>query len=133
MTEDEVNIRCKEWLISRGYKYKGILNKGLGQVPVPDGTRQVLIDHCGVKDRPVDLVWVEAKGGNCNLSELLEGFVRLNYAVFEGGGCGYLAIPHKQFNLLLERKEFLEAVAHSTNGKGSIGLLDLEENNEIIL
>jgi len=45
LTEDEVNIRCREQLEKRGFHYKGILNKGLGQVPVPDGERQVLIDH----------------------------------------------------------------------------------------
>jgi len=133
MTEDEVNILCREWLISKGYKYKGILNKGLGQVPVPDGTRQVLIDHCGIRDNPIDLVWIEAKGSDLNLSELLEGFIRVNYAVFEGGGNGYLAIPHKEYERLLEHKEFLEAVVHSVNGKGQMGLLNIERLDEILL
>lgn len=133
MTEDEVNIYCREWLISKGYKYKGILNQGLGQVPVPDGTRSVLIDHQGFRDDLPDLIWIEAKGSELNLSELLEGFIRVNYAVFEGGGRGYLATPNKEFNLLLEREEFLEAVAHSVNGKGQIGLLDVEKEQEILL
>jgi len=56
-----------------------------------------------------------------------EGFIRTLYAVFEGGGQGYLTIPHKEFETLLERKEFLDAVSRSTNGKGSMGLLDIEE------
>ena len=47
--------------------------------------------------------------------------------MFEGGGQGYLTIPHKEFETLLERKEFLDAVSRSTNGKGSMGLLDIEE------
>lgn len=161
MTEDEVNIHCREWLISKGYKYKGILNEkalyhntqkgrlidntkgqltepnvihtnynnkdnGFGQVPVPDGTRSVLIDHQGFRDDIPDLVWIEAKGSGLNLSALLEGFIRVNYAVYEGGGRGYLATPHKEFELLLERREFLEAVSRSTNGKGIMGLLDAE-------
>ena len=42
MNEDEVNQKVKEWLLSHSFKYKGILNKGLGQVSVPDGHRQVL-------------------------------------------------------------------------------------------
>lgn len=133
MTEDEVNIRCKEWLLAKGFTYKGILNKGRGQVPVPDGNRQVLLDHQGIKDKPIDLVWIEAKGSGVNFSELLEGFTRTVYAIFHGGGIGYLATPHKEFSKLLEQKEFLKAVAHSVNGKGTMGLLDMKENDEIIL
>lgn len=133
MTEGEVNLKVKEWLSSHSFKYKGILNKGLGQVPVPDGTRNVLIDHQGFRDDIPDLIWIEAKGADLNLSELLEGFIRVTYAVFEGGGTGYLATPHREFELLLERKEFLEAVAHSVNGKGQMGLLDIESGSEILL
>jgi hypothetical protein len=126
LTEDEVNLKVKEWLENHSYHYKGILNVGKGQVPVPDGTRSVLIDAQGFRDDIPDLIWIEAKGSDLNLSELLEGFIRVNYAVFEGGGRGFLATPHKEFELLLERKEFLGAVAHSVNGKGYIGLLDIE-------
>lgn len=127
MTEDEVNICCREWLQNRSFKYKGVLNLGLGQVPVPDGTRQVLIDHCGIKDSPIDLVWVEAKGSGVNFSQLLEGFIRVGYAVFHGGGKGYLAVPHNEYDKLLEQKDFLKAVAESINGKGTMGLLDAEK------
>ena len=126
MTENEVNEKVKRWLENHSYHYKGILNKGLGQVPVPDGTRSVLLDHQGVNDCIPDLIWVEAKGSNCNLSELFEGFIRLTYGVFMGGGRGFLAIPHREFEMLLERREFLEAVSGSTNGKGTMGLLDVE-------
>lgn len=127
MTEDEVNKWVEGWLIERGYKYKGILNVGLGQVPVPDGTRQVLLDHQGVKDNPIDLVWIEAKGSGVNLSQLLEGFIRVVYGVFHGGGNGYLAIPHAEYEKLLEQKDFLKAIAESVNGKGTMGLLDAEK------
>lgn len=127
MTEDEVNQKVKEWLENHFFKYKGILNIGLGQVPVPDGTRSVLLDHQGFRDDIPDLLWIEAKGSGCSLSELLEGFIRLTYGIFMGGGNGYLAIPHNEFEILLERREFLEAVSRSTNGKGYIGLLDAEE------
>lgn len=133
MTEDEVNLKVKEWLENHSYHYKGILNKGLGQVPVPNGTRNVLIDHQGFRDDIADLIWVEAKGSDLNLSALLQGFIRLNYAVYQGGGTGYLAIPHREFKLLLEQKDFLQAVAESVNGKGQIGLLDIERGHYIIL
>lgn len=170
MTEDEVNGKVKEWLLSHSYHYKGILNSakgnlnqrkqnqykpsyystrhgkattypiitkkgGYGQVPVPlpNGSRSILIDHQGVKDNPIDLLWIEAKGSGDNLSELLEGFVRLCAAIYYGRGNGYLAIPHREFNLLLEQKEFLKAVANSVNGKGTMGLLDIEKGGEIVL
>ena len=125
MNEDEVNLKCREWIEKRGYKYKGILNKGLGQVPIPTGERTVLIDHQGINDRERDLVWIEAKG-DVNLSQLLEGFIRVTYAVYEGGGTGYLAVPRTEFELLVERLPFLRAVALSVNGKGMMGILDVE-------
>lgn len=133
MTEDEVNIRCREWLQNRSFKYKGILNVGLGQVPVPDGGegRSVLLDHQGFSDRTKELVWIEAKGSDVNFSQLLEGFIRVGYGVFHGGGKGYLAIPHNEYEKLLEQKDFLEAVAESVNGKGTMGLLDAERGELI--
>jgi hypothetical protein len=132
MTEDEVNLKCREWISKQGYKYKGILNIGLGQVPIPNGERSVLIDHQGFCFSNKSLVWIEAKG-EVNLSELLEGFIRVNYAVYEGGGIGYLATPHKQYELLKDRLDFLKAIAYSVNGKGFLGLMDVENNTIIEL
>ena len=126
MTEDEVNLRVKRWLIDHRFRYKGILNKGLGQVPVPDNNRQVLLDHQGIKTKPPDLLWVEAKGSDVNFSQLLEGYIRTVYAIYHGGGNGFLAVPHNEYLRLLDQKEFLEAIAHSVNGKGTMGLLDAE-------
>ncbi len=133
MTEDEVNLKVKEWLLSRSFRYKGILKKGLGQVPVPDGIgRSVLIDHQGLKTKPIDLLWIEAKGSGRNFSELLEGFIRAVYAIYYGGGNGYLAVPHKEYTILLGRKDFLKAIAESVNGKGTMGLLDVERGEELL-
>jgi len=166
MTEDEVNLKVKEWLQNHSFHYKGILNTrngksinssknqpsemesklqktnhsysklqktGWGQVPIPDGGRQVLLDHQGIKDNPIDLVWIEAKGSDVNFSELLEGFIRTIYAIYHGGGNGYLAIPHAEYLRLLEQKEFLKAVAESVNGKGTMGLLDVERGTTLEL
>jgi len=132
MTEDEVNVKCREWIEKRGFKYKGVLNKGLGQVPIPLGERSVLIDHQGVNDRERNLIWIEAKG-DVNLSQLLEGFIRVTYAVYEGGGTGYIAVPHNEFGILTERLDFLKAVALSVNGKGMMGILDVEGGEVIEL
>lgn len=171
MTEDEVNLKVREWLENHSFHYKGILNTrdgnsnqrkserykpsqyitrygtatnqaynsketGYGQVPVPlpDGSRSILIDHQGISDKyPPKLVWVEAKGSDNNLSELLEGFIRLCAAIYWGGGNGYLAVPNAEYEKLIEQREFLEAVAHSVNGRGQMGLLDVEKQTEVIL
>ena len=126
MTEDEVNLKVKDWLIKKGYTYKGILNTGLGQVPVPDGIRQVLIDHQGFNDKTKDLIWIEAKGSDTNFSNLLEGYIRTCYAVWHGEGKGYLACPHIEYERLIEQLEFVKAVAKATDNIGSIGILDIE-------
>lgn len=154
MTENEVNLAVKKWLVSNGYKYKGVLNskndtsrqfKGtkvnpsqpshqdnsstsqvLSQVPVPlpYGERLILIDHQGVKDRPVDLIWVEAKG-EVGISQLLEGFIRVTCACYWGGGNGLLAIPSAECDKMLEQREFLKRVGVSCERK--IGILDAEK------
>lgn len=125
MTEDEVNKICRNWIRRQGFHYKGILNRGKGQVPVPDGTRSVLIDHQGTKDNPIDLIWVEAKGSGCNLSELLEGFIRVAYAVWHGAGRGLLAAPAKEVAILRKQKDFLASIS------SGLGLLDVESGDAL--
>jgi hypothetical protein len=160
MTEDEINIKVKEWLIANGYMYKGVCNPspkliskrqkaihkttqsggstnnnhldgiilkniGYGQVCVPDGTRSVLIDHTGHKDHPtIDLIWIEAKGSDVGMSKLLEGFSRMAYAVYHGGGRGLLACPTAEFELLFSQKLFLRAIGVAS--ERSLGLFDGE-------
>lgn len=130
--KDEVNIGCREWLEKRGFKYKGILNVGFGQVPVPDGNRQVLLDHQGFSVTTQELIWIEAKGSGVNFSELLEGFIRTCYGVYHGGGIGYLAVPKNEYDKLLGQTTFLESAAHVINGRGTMGLLDIEGKRETI-
>lgn len=146
MTENEINLSVKSWLLSNGFKYKGVLNTknntgtnpvstqpiegvvpkdvGFGQVPVPDGTRNVLIDHTGHKDRPVDLIWVEAKGSGVGLSALLQGFARVAYACYHGSGRGLLACPTTEFEMMFAQKDFLRAIGIAS--ERSLGLLDAE-------
>jgi hypothetical protein len=137
MTEDEVNISVKKWLLSQKYKYKGILNPGsdrakstdIGfgqvQIPLPNGKRLILIDHQGVRDVPPDLIWVEAKGGEVGMSQLLEGFIRVTCACYWGGGSGLLAIPPAECKIILEQQEFLRLVGVSCERR--VGILDAEK------
>ena len=134
MTENEVNEKCKEWLLVSGFKYKGVLNtkpdeaadpNGYGQVPVPDGTRDVLIDHQGVNDRERSLIWVEAKGDDCGMSDLLQGFIRVVYACYWGGGSALLAVPNEAWQRILQQQDFLRRVAVSCERR--VGILDAEK------
>ena len=136
MTENQVNESTKRWLVANGYTYKGILNakpkenanpSGYGQIPVPDGYSPpaVLIDHTGHKDRPVDLVWVEAKGGDCGMSDLLQGFIRVAYACYQGAGSGLLAVPSEQAMRMIEQRDFLKKVSMSCERR--LGILDAEK------
>jgi len=122
MTENEVNKVCKQWLEANGYHYKGILNakpkvtpeaNGYGQVPVPDGKGQVLIDHQGVNDKDKTILWIEAKGESDPFSELLQGFIRVAYACYHGGGSGLLAVPDEEYQQLLEQEDFLRNVSRA--------------------
>ena len=126
MTENEVNTKVKDWILASGYThYKGILNEGKGQVPIPTvGGREVLIDHQGFNDFTKDLIWIEAKGENDNLSELLEGFIRLVAACYYGGGKGVLAIPSREYEKLMQHKTFLRQIARAAERQ--LGVLNVE-------
>lgn len=137
MTENEVNIVSKQWLENNGYKYKGILNAkpkgnydiGYGQVPVPtDSNSQILIDHQGVNDKDKSIIWIEAKGSDVGMSQLLEGFIRVAYACYYGGGKGLLAIPDKEYQELIKHKGFLAKVSMAS--ERTLGLLNAQ--NDII-
>lgn len=137
MTENEVNQVCKDWLEAQGYNYKGVLNAkppttadrngkdtGYGQVPVPDGIGQVLIDHQGVNDKSRTILWIEAKGGGDNFSELLQGFIRVAYACYHGSGMGLLAVPDHEYQELVEQEGFLKNVARAAERR--LGLFNAD-------
>lgn len=154
MKEEEVNKRVKTWLEEQGYTYKGVLKNG--DVAVPDGKRDVLIDAQGVrlidnegkvakfeegkgyknsgdiKDCQFETCWVEGKGENANFSELLEGFIRTLYAVWHSKGLGLLAVPADKFELLMEERAFLAHLSEVTVGKGCAGILNAETEDLVI-
>lgn len=133
MTEQEVNEKVKEWLLANGFRYKGVLRDG--DVPAPDGYRRVRIDHQGYEDANSRLIWVEAKGSNTPLSELLEGFIRLAYAMWHGGGNGLLAVPSEEAQILLDEtvRSFLSEIASALSLKGNIGIWDVEKGEIVWL
>ena len=59
-----------------------------------------------------------------NFSDLLEGFIRVLYACWHGGGKGLLAVPDNEYNQLLEQREFLAEIAMAS--RRTIGLYNAE-------
>lgn len=138
MREEEVHLLSKKWLEDNGYGYKGVCNEGTGlggHVPVPTVTEneKVLIDNQGEKRENGEWIrlWIEDKGSNANLSTLLEGFIRVVYAVYYGGGDGLLSIPHDRMRVIEENQEFFYRFANAAVGKGRVGVLDIEKGVKV--
>ena len=139
MKEEQVHLLSKSFLLKKGYSYKGVCNENTtrenkyngedepvgGDVPVPviSDIAIVKIDHQGEKDG--DRLWIEDKG-SCNTSTILEGFNRVCFAVWYGGGDGLLSVPSDRIQLVNDIEDFLIRNAQVTNGKGRVGILDAE-------
>lgn len=121
MREEEVKEATEKWLTEKGYKIQR-------EVGVSGTEREVILDLYGYKEedgRP-EILWVECKGDQ-TLSELLEGFIRLEFGVWLGGGIGILAVPHNATRKLLNYKKFLG------QAETIISVLDVEDNRLIKL
>lgn len=113
MREDKVKEATYHWLEEQEWTVKS-------EVGVSGTEREVIIDFYAYRERSTpEILWVECKG-NQNLSDLLEGFIRLEFAIFYGGGNGYLVAPHKATTKLLKHRIFLSQAA------SVIKLLDIE-------
>lgn len=115
MREDKVKELAREWLEAQGYRVKPE-----PPAPVETEERELALDFHAYRDKEPEILWVECKG-DVNLSELLEGFVRLEFCVYYGGGLGFLALPSDARRRLLKFNEFLK---HSM---ATIAILDVEE------
>jgi|GEM_PF-2525497 len=149
MKEKEVNEKVKVWLEKQNYSYKGVL-KG-GDVPIANGKRDVKLDAHGVrlindknkivnfeegkgydgnsntKDYQFESIWIEAKG-DVGMSDLIEAFGRVCYAVWHSRGFGLVAVPEKQFEMMVEEKDFFAQIAKVVIGKGAAGVMNVETN-----
>jgi len=122
MTEGEVNVKVKQWLMDGGYEYKGVLT-GHGKIPL--GDTGVSVDHQGSKYYPIETVWIEAQGSCFGIDKLLNGFMAILFASAHGDlSSGILAVPYEEYDKLAVRKEFLAALAKTTNRP--IGLLNVD-------
>lgn len=102
MDEDQVKDLIERWLKDQGFQVRR-------EVGVPGTEREVILDHYAYRDHDgePEILWIECKGDQ-NLSELLEGFIRLELGVHYGGGSGMLAVPHEATQKLFNHKPFLQ-------------------------
>ena len=114
MDEDQVKLLTQRWLKKRGYEVKQEV--GVGGIE-----REVILDFYGYREvNEPEILWVECKGDQ-NLSELLEGFIRVEFAVHYGGGTGVLAIPTEAATKIFKYGDFLKQAT------GIIEILDVEK------
>ncbi len=101
MKEKQVNEAVKLWADTNHWTYKGILAKG--QVPIPSTLRHVLIDH-QLENSNSERLWIEAKGcdsdGDPDISQLLEGTIRVLLAAYYGGGRAVLACDTRSYKCI---------------------------------
>jgi len=102
LDEDEVKRRTRAWMESQGYKVRE-------EIGVNGTERQVILDFYGYREEKGEpqIVWVECKGDQ-NLSELLEGWIRLEFGLFYGGGKGIFAVPKHSAERLVKHEELLK-------------------------
>lgn len=150
ITEDKIHLLSKKWIDMLGYtEYKGVCNKNktyaivydktnempLGKdVPVPHEifTNMIQIDHQAEKivNNQRERRWIEDKG-NIGMSKILEGFIRVCFAVYYGGGDGLLSLPSERYEMVIQETEFFSSLVSSLKSNkeiGKIGLLDSKKN-----
>lgn len=116
MREDEVKKLAREWLEAQGYTVKPE-----PPAPIDSEERELALDFHAYRDKEPEIIWVECKG-DVNLSELLEGFVRVEFCIHYGGGLGLLAVPSRAKRILLKYKDFLK------QAESTVAILDVEES-----
>ncbi|MCL4518347.1 MAG: hypothetical protein M1587_04035 [Thaumarchaeota archaeon] len=107
-TEDKIKTEIRSKLEEQGFKVKP-------EVAAANSDRNVILDFYAFKEPKLDeapeILWVECKG-DVNLSELIEGFARLEFALFFSGGKGLFVAPEKQIELMQEFEDFFKQVPH---------------------
>lgn len=121
MDEPEVVLRIKSYFESLRFKMKGQPSEG--DIILNNGNiRCDLQGFRSNKDNTYpQLLWIECKGDNVALKELLSDFVSLLLILDEYGGQAVLACPDESYRKIVKYKEFLERLqTNIANGKVEI-------------
>lgn len=126
MDEPEVILRVREYLEAQGFKLKGQPTEG--DITLNGGDLRV--DIQGFRETvPPDLIWVECKGDDAKLKDLLADFTSLLLVISGYGGQGILACPSQSYKKITAYQEFLDTLQKNT-GKGQVQILNVESNQQ---
>ena len=122
MDEPEVVLLTRQFFKEQGYKMKGQPDEG--DIVLNGG--EIRVDLQGFREgSPPDLLWIECKGDNVPLKELLSDFVSLLLILNEYGGQAVLACPKESYNKLQRYNKFLEQIQKNIS-KGTVRILNIE-------
>lgn len=126
MDEPEVVLRIRVYLESQGFKLKGQPMEG--DIMLNGGDLRV--DIQGFREAKIpDLIWVECKGDDANLKDLLADFTSLLLIISEYGGQCVLACPSVAYEKITAYQEFLDALQNNI-GKGRVQIFNVEANQQ---
>lgn len=128
MDEQTVIEICNSYFNNLGFILKGQPNNG--DITILGGDIKVDIQGW-IKDinGEQNIIWIEAKGSNIALKELLSDYVSLLLTIYEYGGQAILAVPNDSYKKIIQHEEFLEILQNNVS-KGIVQILNVEKINE---
>jgi hypothetical protein len=126
MDEPEVVLRVRNYFEAQGFKLKGQPNEG--DIVLNGG--EIRVDLQGFREmNPPDLIWIECKGDDTQLKELLSDFISLLLVISQYGGQAIFACPSQSYNKIIAYKEFLDILQNNI-GKGQVKIFNVESNQQ---
>ncbi len=126
MDEPEVVLLVRKYFEVQGFKLKGQPNEG--DLVLNGG--EIRVDIQAFREtKPPDLIWIECKGDDVYLKDLLADFTSLLLVISEYGGQAVLACPSVAYNKITAHQEFLEVLQRNI-GKGQVQIFNVEANQQ---
>lgn len=118
-------------LVRASFEKQGYILKGQpieGDITLNGGEIRVDLQAYKVESPP-DLIWIECKGDNVPLKELLSDFISLLLILDEYGGQAILACPAKSYQKIIVYDIFLEQLQKNIS-KGKVEIMNVESNRK---
>lgn len=126
MDEPEVVLRVRKYFEAQGFKMKG--QPDTGDIVLNGG--EIRLDIQGFRESTTpDLIWVECKGDDAKLKDLLADFTSLLLVISEYGGQAILACPPQSYKKITAYQEFLNKLQNNI-GKGQVQIFNVESNQQ---
>lgn len=126
MDEPEAVLRVRKYFEAQGFKLKGQPIEG--DIVLNGG--EIRVDLQGFREaKTPDLIWVECKGDDAKLKDLLADFTSLLLVISEYGGQCVLACPSIAYKKITAYQDFLDALQNNI-GKGQVQIFNIEANQQ---